>query len=103
MKKVLIVDDDRLIVQLLTDLLKAEVAVTPANDGAEAWEKLQREDFDLLITDIWMPQMNGLELLAHVRTLPDQPNIIVMSADDAPEVMLRAAKEQGHLFIRKPF
>jgi CheY-like chemotaxis protein len=103
MKKALIVDDDALIVQLLADLLKSDVAVTTAHDGAEAWEKLQREEFDLLITDIWMPQMNGLELLAQVRTLQHQPNIIVMSADDTPEVMLKAAKEQGHHFIRKPF
>src|SRR3954462_5831960 len=103
MKKVLIVDDDSLIVQLLTDLLKSDLAVTTANDGADGWEKLQRDKFDLLITDIWMPHMNGLELLAHVRTLPQQPNVIVMSADDTPEVMLKAAKEQGHCFIRKPF
>ena len=50
-----------------------------------------------------MPQMSGLELLSVVRTLPQQPKIIVMSADDTPEVMLKAAKEQGHMFIRKPF
>src|SRR4051812_21940057 len=104
MKKVLIVDDDALIVRLLADLLAAEsLSVSSANDGAEGWEKLQREKFDLLITDIWMPQMNGLELLANVRTLSEQPNIIVMSADDTPEVMLKAAREQAHLFIRKPF
>lgn len=104
MKKVLIVDDDSLIVRLLTDLLKSdEVSITTANDGAEGWEKLQREKFDLLITDVWMPQMNGLELLANVRTLAQQPNIIVMSADDTPEMMLKAAREQGHLFISKPF
>jgi CheY-like chemotaxis protein/anti-sigma regulatory factor (Ser/Thr protein kinase) len=104
MKKVLIVDDDALIVRLLSDLLKADnISITTASDGAEGWEKIQQEKFDLLITDIWMPKMNGLELLANVRTLADQPGIVVMSADDTPDVLLKAAREQAHLFINKPF
>ena len=104
MKKVLIVDDDALIVKLLSELLKADdVAITTAGDGAEGWQKIQQEQYDLLITDIWMPNMNGLELLAHVRTLPHLPNIVVMSADDTPEVLLKAAREQAQQFVNKPF
>jgi two-component system, OmpR family, response regulator len=104
MKKVLIVDDDVLIVRLLTELLEAnDISITTALDGAEGWEKIRRERFDLLITDVWMPQMNGLELLAKVRSLKEQPHVIVMSADDTPDVLLKAAKEQAHEFINKPF
>ena len=104
MKKVLIVDDDIVILRLLSDFLKSDdITISTAADGAEGWAKMQREKFDLLVTDIWMPQMNGLELLANVRTLPEQPNVVVMSADDAPVVLLKAAKEQAHLFINKPF
>jgi CheY-like chemotaxis protein len=104
MKNVLIVDDDALILRLLADLLQADdIAITTASDGAEGWEKLQSKKFDLLISDIWMPQMNGLELLANVRTLAEQPNVVVMSADDTPDVLLKAAKEQAHVFINKPF
>ena len=104
MKNVLIVDDDALIVKLLSELLAAEdISISTASDGAEGWKKIQSERFDLLITDIWMPQVNGLELLANVRTLPEQPHVIVMSADDTPDVLLRAAKQQAHEFINKPF
>jgi DNA-binding response OmpR family regulator len=104
MKKILIVDDDVLIVRLLTDLLAAEdISISTASDGAEGWKKIQSERFDLLITDVWMPQVNGLELLQKVRTLESPPHIIVMSADDTPDVLLKAAKEQAHEFINKPF
>ncbi|MCU1311040.1 MAG: tcrA 2 [Candidatus Angelobacter sp.] len=104
MKKLLIVDDDAAVVTLLKDLLKGDdVAITSASDGADGWEKIQKEKFDLLITDVWMPRMNGLELLAKVRTLPEPPFIIVMSADDTPEVLLNAARQQAHQFVSKPF
>lgn len=104
MKNVLIVDDDPLIANLVSDLIRGdEVAIATASNGAQAWEKIQNKHFDVLITDVWMPEVNGLELLAKVRTLAAQPNIVVMSADDTPEVMLKAAKEQAHVFINKPF
>jgi CheY-like chemotaxis protein len=104
MKKVLIVDDDASVVHLLTDLLKGEdLAITTANDGADGWEKIQKEKFDLLICDVWMPRMTGLELLGKVRTLTEPPSIIVMSADDTPEVLLNAARQQAHQFVSKPF
>jgi CheY-like chemotaxis protein len=104
MKKVLIVDDDASVVHLLTDLLKGDdLAITTASDGADGWEKIQKEKFDLLICDVWMPRMTGLELLSKVRTLTDPPSIIVMSADDTPEVLLNAARQQAHQFVSKPF
>jgi CheY-like chemotaxis protein len=104
MKKLLIVDDDAAVVTLLKDLLKGDdVAITTAADGAEGWEKIQQEKFDLLVTDVWMPRMNGIELLTQVRTLSDPPSIIVMSADDTPEVLLNAARQQAHQFMSKPF
>jgi CheY-like chemotaxis protein len=104
MKKVLIVDDDASVVHLLTDLLKGDdLAITTATDGADGWEKVQKEKFDLLICDVWMPRMNGLELLGKVRTLTEPPSIIVMSADDTPEVLLKAARQQAHQFVSKPF
>jgi CheY-like chemotaxis protein len=104
MKKLLIVDDDAAVVTLLKDLLKGDdIAITTASDGVDGWEKIQKEKFDLLVTDVWMPRMNGLELLAKVRTLTEPPSIIVMSADDTPEVLLNAARQQAHQFMGKPF
>src|SRR6266403_688932 len=104
MKKALIVDDDASVVHLLADLLKGDdLAITTASDGVDGWEKLQKEKFDLLICDVWMPRMTGLELLSKVRTLTDPPSIIVMSADDTPEVLLNAARQQAQQFVSKPF
>ncbi len=69
--RVLIVDDSKETLFFFGELLKLEDAqVDSANSGAEALEKLQRESYDLLISDLGMPEMSGYELIAAVRKLP---------------------------------
>src|SRR3954466_705153 len=103
-KKLLIVDDDPVVTNVLQDLFRNDgVEVTVAANGAEGLERLKNGHFDLLVTDVWMPKMTGLELLSEVNKLPDQPPVLVMTADDTPETMLRAVREQAHHFITKPF
>jgi anti-sigma regulatory factor (Ser/Thr protein kinase) len=65
-------------------------------------KKLRSDKFDLLLTDVWMPGMNGLELLARLREQPDRPRTVVTTSDDTPEVMLRAVREQAYQYLRKP-
>jgi CheY-like chemotaxis protein len=103
-KKLLLVDDDPLVISVLVELFaKDDIHVTTAANGAEGLDKLKQSHFDLLITDVWMPKMTGLELLAEMRNLPEQPPVLVMTADDTPETMLKAVREQAHHFITKPF
>jgi CheY-like chemotaxis protein/anti-sigma regulatory factor (Ser/Thr protein kinase) len=102
-KDILVVEDDRTTQHLLATILKgAGYAVTTADDGAEALEKLHARSFHLILTDIWMPQMNGLELLAKVRAEPNQPRVIVMTSDGTPETLLRAIREQAYQYLNKP-
>ena len=73
-KTVLVVDDDAAIVRMLKDaigLFRHEHAYTvvTAGDGADALAALQRAPFDLVLLDLYMPRMCGLELLAHMRRL----------------------------------
>ena len=74
MSKILVVDDDRATRHLLQTILKkARHRVTAAADGAEALAQLRKQRFALMLLDVWMPAMTGLELLERLRDLPSAP------------------------------
>jgi anti-sigma regulatory factor (Ser/Thr protein kinase) len=68
----------------------------------QALETLRRGRFDLLLLDVWMPRMNGLELLARLRRRKTRPRVVVLTSDDAPETLLTAVKEQAIVCLQKP-
>ncbi len=103
MNKILVIDDSSNERNGLCRLLqRAGYDVRSAADGIEALDKIRGDKFDLLLVDIWMPRMNGLELLA---LLPEQsrPKAVVMTADESPEILLQSLREKAYLFISKPF
>jgi CheY-like chemotaxis protein len=103
-KNILIVEDDPVVVDLLVELMKGEeYSISVAHDGVDAFERLRQDKYDLLVCDIWIPGMSGLQLLAAIAELPEQIHVIIMTADDTPEVMLRAVRKRAHQFISKPF
>ena len=103
-RRVLVVDDDAALRHAITSFLdRAGYHTAQAGDGAEALRKLQRESFDLLLLDIGLPGVNGLDVLAQARTYPSPPRVVMMTADDTPEPLLRSFREQAHAFVRKPF
>lgn len=103
MTKILVVEDDRTTRHLLRELLKRNgFSVSTASDGKLALRQLRKKDFDLLLVDVWLPRMNGLELLAHLRDQPDRPIAVVMTSDDTPETMLQAVREQAYHYVGKP-
>jgi CheY-like chemotaxis protein len=103
MKRILVIDDDRATQYLIRGLLEPEgFRVVTASNGAEGLERISRDPFDLVLLDVWMPEMTGLEFLAKLRQLPSHPKIVVMTADDAPETLLQAVRDQAYRYIRKP-
>ena len=102
--QLLVVDDSLLLRNLVSDLLlKAGFRVFNAADGQEAWDLLQKESIDLVVTDISMPRLNGLELIQRVRTgsnLPFLP-IILMSATDVDVNRQRGLASGANAFIIK--
>jgi two-component system, OmpR family, alkaline phosphatase synthesis response regulator PhoP len=85
---VLIVDDERDIVRFMQIALEHEgVAVRTAYNGREALDILSRERFDILILDVMMPVMDGIELLRQVRLNPETENLFV--------IMLTAKVQDG--------
>ncbi len=103
MKNILVADDDRILRTFVSRLLKKQkYAVTTAADGLAALAVLKKKAFDLVLLDLWMPKMNGFELLALVRQLPRTPRVVVMTSDETPEAMLRSVREQAYRYITKP-
>ena len=103
MKNILIADDDRILRTFVSRLLKKQkYAVATAADGQSAVALLKKKKFDLVLLDLWMPKMNGFEVLAIIRQQPRTPRVVVMTSDETPEAMLRAVKEQAYRYIRKP-
>ena len=103
MKRILLVEDDHTTQHLVTSILKSHgFEVRAVDDGAAALKSLRDLEFDLVLTDIWMPQMNGLDLLAELRKLTPKPRAVVLTSDNTPETLLRALREQAYHFLTKP-
>ena len=103
MQRILVVDDDRTTLQMIRLQLEAAgYEVETAKDGASALARLARSSFDLVLLDVWMPGMDGLEVLSRLRQAPSRPRVVVMTADDAPETLLRAVREHAFRYVTKP-
>jgi CheY-like chemotaxis protein len=103
-RRILIVDDDRALRLALSSLLTSAGHVTQsAGDGPEALALLQDHPFDIVLLDIGLPSMSGLDVLARARQLATPPLVIMMTADDTPQSLLQAVKRQAYRYIRKPF
>jgi CheY-like chemotaxis protein/anti-sigma regulatory factor (Ser/Thr protein kinase) len=103
MSRILVVDDDPTTRLLVTNVLNsAGFTTNEASDGVQALKSLRANTFDLLLLDVWMPRMTGLDLLAKLRTRKAGPRVIVMTSDDAPETLLKAVREKAFQYVHKP-
>lgn len=104
MKKILIAEDDRPLRHALYRMLKAAgFTVTPVRDGLEAQAALEKTRFDLVLLDIGLPGVSGLDILARLRAQADRPRVVVMTADDTPQTVIRAVRDQAYQYVHKPF
>ena len=103
-RRILVVDDDRGLSLALSTLLKAAGHhVETAGDGPDALALLREHDFDIVLLDIGLPTMSGLDVLAQARAFATPPLVIMMTADDTPETVLESVRRQAFKFLRKPF
>src|SRR3989440_400998 len=102
---VLIVDDDPALLQALPQALRLRmggVTVETADSAAAALERIAVQDYDAIVTDIKMPGMDGLALLAEIRTRrPDTPTLIITGHGEN-ELVVRALRGGACDFIHKP-
>jgi DNA-binding response OmpR family regulator len=103
-RRILIVDDDRALRTALAGVLEqAGYFAEQAADGDQALKRLQAGDIDLVLLDVMLPGMSGLEVLSRARVLDPAPRVVMMTADDTPETLLRAVRGQAYQYLRKPF
>jgi DNA-binding NtrC family response regulator len=102
-KTVLVVDDDEGMRDTLTAILKREYLVLTAATGEEGLEVLKREDVDLILLDVRLPGINGLELLGIVRENYSLVEVIMVSALSEVEVAVTAMKQGAYHYITKEF
>jgi CheY-like chemotaxis protein len=100
---ILVVDDDRATRHVTRAVLaKAGYKVRVAPDGAQALTRLKAGAFDLMLLDVWMPRMDGLQVLAKLKGKKRTPRVIVMTSDDTPETLLGAIRQHAFEYVRKP-
>jgi cyclic di-GMP phosphodiesterase len=103
-ERVLVVDDEEAIREVVSTLLEAQgYQCTTCPNGRVALDTFQRDSFDLVLSDIVMPEMDGLKLLAQLRSLdPDVPVIMVTAMHDI-SIALEAIRAGAYDYILKPF
>ena len=101
---ILVVDDEPAIQDILTWALSADgYRVTTAGNGEEALARVESEEFDVIVTDIVMPGIDGLEVLERSRVLSPRAAVIVMTAYAALETAIAALRRGASDYLEKPF
>ena len=104
MSRILAVDDMEFNRHHLRKVLESEgFEVDTAGDGRTAWNQLRAQRYDLVVTDLRMPDLSGLELLAKVRAERLPVGVIVLTAFGDPDEALRAMKAGADDFVAKPY
>jgi len=103
-KKILIVDDDEVLVAMLLETLNAMGYQTHgSSDGDEALRKVDTEDFDLVITDIRMPKMDGISFLKALKDKKPKLPVIMITGFSLAYTQQRATQEGADGYLVKPF
>ncbi|HWC50031.1 MAG TPA: sigma-54 dependent transcriptional regulator [Nitrospira sp.] len=100
---ILVVDDEEAIVSSLSSILQDEgYEVSVAKSGAEALKTYMADPPDLMLLDIWMPDMDGLETLRRIREVVPNAQVMVMSGHGSIETAVKAIKLGAYDYIEKP-
>jgi two-component system nitrogen regulation response regulator NtrX len=103
-ERILIVDDEKNIVTSLQEILIDEgYDIVTAEDGLDALEMVQSEPPDLVLLDIWIPGMDGIEVLQAIKTYHPEIEVLVMSGHGTIDTAVKATKLGAYDFIEKPF
>ena len=102
-KRILIIEDDEEMRSLLEDFFEEDgFEIDSVSNGSEAFRKIARESFNLIITDIRMPGLTGLDILPGIRKLQPEVSIIVITAFGSEEVHRKALDRGATAYLEKP-
>jgi two-component system, NtrC family, response regulator AtoC len=102
MAQVLVVDDEEGIREFIAEALEERHSVVTAPDAAAALKALAGKSFDLMLTDLKLPGMSGLELLASAKDLQPDLEVIVLTAHGTVGTAVEAMKKGAFDFLQKP-
>ncbi len=102
-QKILVVDDDPIVVEFLHDIVTSfSYSVTIAKDGLQAVDQLRKENFPLVITDISMPNMGGMELLKYITEFYPDTDVIVATGNNEKTTLVDVIKAGASDYLIKP-
>ncbi|MEJ2110106.1 MAG: sigma-54 dependent transcriptional regulator [Acidobacteriota bacterium] len=102
--RVLVVDDEEIMRDVLSDLLSSEsYGVEIAENGVQALNMIQSMDFGLVLLDLMMPELDGLQVLEELKHLENPPEVIILTAFASIEKAIKATRLGAFDFIAKPF
>src|SRR6266581_5845105 len=102
-ESILVVDDEAGVRSSLAGILGDEGYLVEAVDSGEAClAAFERSRYDLVLLDVWLPQMDGLETLSRVRTLDPELPVIVISGHGSIETAVKAVRMGAQDFVEKP-
>jgi two-component system nitrogen regulation response regulator NtrX len=101
--KILIIDDEKGIRSSLKGILEDEgYRITTADTGEDCLRLLERQNFDLILLDIWLPEMDGIEVLKKIKTMDENPQVVMISGHGTVETAVKATKLGAYDFLEKP-
>jgi two-component system NtrC family response regulator len=104
METIMIVDDEKNYPLILSAILEEEgFESLTANSGREALDILKHSDVDLVLTDMKMPSMDGIELLEHIKTADPELPVIMMTAHGTVDKAVEAMQKGAYSYVLKPF
>ena len=102
--RILVVDDESNLRKVLAGLLRREgYEVDTAEDGAEAWDMLVDDDYAAVVTDLRMPNLDGMSLLKRIAQRSPELPVIIVTAHGTIDTAVEAVKLGAFDFITKPF
>jgi len=102
-ENILIIDDEASIRSSLKGILEDEgFQVTSVETGEEGLEAIRNQNVDLVLLDIWLPKMNGVDVLKKIKAMEESPQVVMISGHGTIETAVRATKLGAHDFLEKP-
>ncbi len=102
--RVLVADDDAAMLALMARRLERQgLNVVQAEDGRDALEKIERDVYDLIVTDIYMPGVSGLEILKQAKDSDTNTQVVVVTAGATLENAIEALNNGAFAYLKKPF
>ena len=103
LKRLLIVDDEPLIVEVLTEHFKSRFEIDTASNGTDALTAVLRARPDVVLLDINMPRMNGVEVLKDIKKIDESIPVIMVTANEQIALAADALKTGAFGYVPKPF